>query len=47
MDELPTGTVTLLFTGMERSPHLLQRPGSHAGDVLTAPARLAVPLHMQ
>lgn len=34
MPDLPTGTVTLLFTDMEGSTHLLQRLGKHYADVL-------------
>ena len=34
MTELPSGTVTLLFTDIEGSTQLLQRLGSHYGDVL-------------
>src|SRR6059058_6237068 len=34
MAELPTGTVTLLFTDIEGSTHLLQRLGARYGDVL-------------
>src|SRR6476661_1868041 len=35
MPELPTGTVTLLFTDIEHSTQLLQRLGVRYGDVLT------------
>src|SRR5918997_7072722 len=34
MSELPTGTVTLLFTDIEGSTQLLQRLGPRYGDVL-------------
>ncbi len=34
MPDLPTGTVTLLFTHIEGSTHLLQRLGEHYADVL-------------
>src|SRR3954453_8469471 len=34
MADLPTGTVTLLFTDIEGSPQLLQRLGTRYGDVL-------------
>ena len=34
MDELPTGTVTLLFTDIEGSTRLLQRVGDRYADVL-------------
>jgi predicted ATPase/class 3 adenylate cyclase len=34
MPDLPTGTVTLLFTDMEGSTHLLQRLGEQYADVL-------------
>ena len=34
MPDLPTGTVTLLFTDMEGSTHLLQRLGEHYARVL-------------
>jgi class 3 adenylate cyclase len=34
MDELPTGTVTLLFTDMEGSTRLLQQVGERYADVL-------------
>src|SRR5687767_5684066 len=34
MAELPTGTVTLLFTDIEGSTQLLQRLGARYGDVL-------------
>ena len=47
MPELPSGTVTLLFTDIEGSTQLLQRLGSVAEDVLAVPARLAAPLHVR
>ncbi|HEX6109066.1 MAG TPA: adenylate/guanylate cyclase domain-containing protein, partial [Ktedonobacteraceae bacterium] len=34
MRDLPTGTVTLLFTDIEGSTHLLQRLGERYADVL-------------
>src|SRR3982750_4621926 len=34
MADLPTGTVTLLFTDIEHSTQLLQRLGARYGDVL-------------
>ena len=34
MHELPNGTVTLLFTDIEGSTHLLQRLGERYTDVL-------------
>ncbi|HKF37501.1 MAG TPA: adenylate/guanylate cyclase domain-containing protein, partial [Ktedonobacteraceae bacterium] len=34
MRELPTGTVTLLFTDIEGSTHLLQQLGEHYADLL-------------
>ncbi len=36
MANLPTGTVTLLFTDIEGSTQLLQRLGPRYGDVLAA-----------
>ena len=47
MAELPTGTITLLFTDIEGSTRLLQRLGSRYEDVLAAHARLAAPLHVR
>jgi len=35
MPDLPTGTVTLLFTDIEGSTSLLQQLGEHYADVLT------------
>ncbi len=35
MDGLPTGTVTFLFTDIERSTRLLQQLGERYADVLT------------
>jgi hypothetical protein len=34
MDELPHGTVTLLFTDIDESAHLLQREGEDKTNVL-------------
>ena len=34
MDELPNGTVTLLFTDIEGSTHLLQREGEDKTNML-------------
>ena len=36
MPELPTGTVTLLFTDMEGSTRLLQQVGERYADILAA-----------
>src|SRR5687768_7845319 len=36
MRDLPTGTITLLFTDIERSTHLLQQLGAHYAGLLTA-----------
>ena len=36
MRDLPTGTITLLFTDIERSTHLLQQLGAHYAELLTA-----------
>ena len=47
MVNLPTGTVTLLFTDIEGSMQRLQRLGGHAGDLLPAHAHLAAPLHVR
>src|SRR5881398_1911825 len=40
MADLPTGTVTLLFTDIEGSTQLLQRLGPRYGDVLAEYRRL-------
>ena len=40
MAHLPTGTVTLLFTDVEGSTRLLQRPGDRYAAVLAAHHRL-------
>jgi class 3 adenylate cyclase len=40
MDELPTGTVTLLFTDIEGSTRLLQRAGEQYADVLQTCRRM-------
>ena len=47
MPDLPTGTVTLLFTDIEGSTQLLRRLGICYGNVLPAYARLAAPLHVR
>jgi predicted ATPase/class 3 adenylate cyclase len=36
MRDLPTGTITLLFTDIEGSTHLLQQLGAHYAELLTA-----------
>lgn len=40
MRDLPTGTITLLFTDIERSTHLLQQLGTRYAELLTAYRRL-------
>ena len=47
MPDLPTGTVTFLFTDIEGSTQLLQRLGGHAGDLLPAHVQLAAPRHVR
>ena len=36
MRDLPTGTITLLFTDIEGSTHLLQQLGARYAELLTA-----------
>ena len=47
MADLPTGTVTFLFTDIEGSTELLQRLGGHAEALLPAHAHLAAPRHVR
>ena len=41
MSELPTGTVTFVFTDIEASTALLDRLGDGYGEVLVRPSRVA------
>src|SRR5580700_7927632 len=47
MPDLPTGTITLFFTDMEGSTHLLQRLGEHYATVLADCRRLLRNLFQQ